>query len=170
MGAYLSGVTPLRRYPRTVLVPQPAAGSDWSYTVPGGVMWRLVTVLGQFATSAVVASRAPFLTVSDGATVYLKVPPQATQAASNTDQYVWWRDAPQYAVGGGVVQPIPELTLMPGYAIAALTTALDVGDQWSGVVLHVIETMIGAGPIDLNTVPEMVVLTMPAGGSGGSIS
>lgn len=173
MDARISGERPLRRYPRVVQVPKPALGADWSTTVPAGKTWGIRLARATLTCSAAAATRVPSLDLSDGTTTFAAIPPVETLVASDVASLTWLESV-SYVLNVTpskyLVQPIPALTLWPGYTIASLTTALDAGDQWSGVVLYVIETMIGAGPIDLNTVPEMVVLTMPAGGGGGAIT
>lgn len=157
MGAPYSGESPFRRVRRIVSGNAPAVGADWTVTVPAGFTWRLVSVIADLTTSAAVANRDPHFTVSDGTTVFEIVPPSAMQAASLTRHYIWFPGADAIAIGAGICQAIPELVLPAGFVVASNTVALDVGDQWTKPVLHVIETTVRDGSIDLGDVPDMVI-------------
>lgn len=130
------------RLQRTVVVPNPAVGADWSQVVPGGVIWELLSLDVIFATSAVVATRVPALYVRDSdnrALYHLSMP--ASLAASGAAEWT-------LAVGLGVTTsttaqaaplPSPAIVLQPGSIVRVTTTALDAGDQWSNIFMTVRE-------------------------------
>lgn len=160
----ISDQSPWRRYRRTVAGTQPAAGTDWSLTVPAGSLYALVSVYAELVTSATVADRAPRLQLSTGDQVYLDIVPQAAQAASLTYRYQWGRHIGTYALGAGQVIGIPEIVLEPGSTVAVVTDNLDGTDQWSAPVLYLVETVYRGGQADLAEAPEMrvEVLSAPA--------
>lgn len=165
MGDRQAGVTALRRYPRAVQVPQPAAGADWTITVPAGVLWRLVSAFGLLATSSAVANRTAVLSIGDGDTEFCRIPATGVQAASLTESYTWGVGLDSENTGPSQSQAIPEYVLHAGAIVKSATANVDVGDQWSAVVLYVIETMVGGGPVDLMDIPELIVQL--AGGMAG---
>ena len=144
--AGLTEVVTTSRYPRVAVPAAPAAGADWSLTVPGGFRWRLVSLVGRLVTSATVANRYPTLTLSDGTTVFARVPAITAAVASGTSFY-WW------AIGGGSYVPstlttpqslwLPDMWLESGYVVNANTSALDATDQWSQVAAYVVESRTG---------------------------
>src|SRR6516162_1693189 len=46
-------------YKRPVAITTPAAGANWTVTVPGGRMWRPIAINATLVTSAAVANRIP---------------------------------------------------------------------------------------------------------------
>lgn len=153
----VSGEDRWRRSRIVVSVPQPAAGADWSVTVPGGHTWAPVTIAGQLLTSAAVATRAVRLTFGDGNAPFVDLPSAATQAASLTRKYSYWPTAEPVATAGDIETAIPPLVLPAGWTIASATDLLDVADQWSAVKLHVIDTWIRQGDINIDELPDIIV-------------
>lgn len=157
MGRSYSGETAWRRSRIVVPVASPAAGSDWSLTVPAGHVYRLVSIYGELVTSAAVATRVPFLTVSDGVSAFLKVPPFASQVASLTRRYAWFPESGGDATGLGIASPFPGLALVAGWSLAAATDLLDVADQWSSVRVCVEDTTVQDGSVDIDGLPDLLV-------------
>lgn len=127
---------------RVVQIPTPAAGADWSVTVPGGRQWRISAGRAIFTTSAVVASRIPRLTLSDGTTIYWENSVQATMVASNVYRLGFSAGGAQQSTGNANVDSaltLPDLWLPGGHQFMTQTTAIDVGDQWSGLALFISE-------------------------------
>lgn len=164
MGQIISGESAWRRTRRTFTGTAPAAGSDWTVTVPAGKVWRVLSVRASLVTSATVANRAPALTVSDGSAVFLTVPAPAVQAASLTGVFDWYEYASAQAVGNVQAAALPELIIPAGFVLASSTAAIAAGDQWSAPVVYVIETWDRRGPIELLDAAEVqvVVLASPA--------
>jgi len=166
MGGRISGEAPWRRYRIVNQVASPAAGSDWSVAVPAGRIWRITSIVAKLVTSATVATRNPYLVVSDGTTNAVRVLPYASQAASLTGLYSWLTECSSTVVGNDQQNDIPELTLTAGWTIGTLTSGLAAGDQWSDIALFVLETLYRPGDIDISEVPELVVQIAP--GMGGA--
>ena len=123
-----------------VILPAPAAGAQWSYTVDGRYWERLVAVKFVFTTSAVVANRFPVLALEDANnTVITAVPGGNSVAASSTLTTYLVNDGPAYAGGsvGNTYGFLPDILVPPGYSWVSQTAAMDVGDAYSGIVLTV---------------------------------
>lgn len=161
MGQPISGERPWRRSRQIIVGAAPAAGADWSVTVPAGELWELRSVFAQLVTSAAVATRGARLVVNDGTAAFLTLPAPATQAASLTGTYTWAPHGPQLALAQANIGFVPELSLMPGWSIASSTAAIDAGDQWTAPRLYVVRTTVRSGDIDLGELPELVVAMGP---------
>ncbi|MBZ5560176.1 MAG: hypothetical protein LAO77_23205 [Acidobacteriia bacterium] len=128
--APLDGVGCLRSISGT----QPGAGAEISEVVPAGARWELLAFEADLATSAAAANRVPQLTIDDGANVYARVPINNNETASHT-----WRNSFQAGVplnfdGTRFLVTAPLLAgirLAAGHRIKTVTSAIDVGDQWS---------------------------------------
>jgi hypothetical protein len=160
--ARFSGETTFRRVRRTIAVDRPAVGLDWTTTVPAGHVWELATVFASLTSSAVVANRVPRLVVTAEGVTILDAPPAAVQAASLTRRYSWAGYEAAYQVDTGVAVPLPPLVLAEGATVGSLTTALDVGDQWSAPVLYVVDSWVRGGAIDLGSLPDLRVEVVSA--------
>lgn len=165
MGSPISGESPFERIRRTFIGVAPSAGADWSVTVPGGVVWRVLSILASLTSSATAGTRAVNLTVSDGKTVFVDAAPAGTQAISLTYKYAWWKEAGGLAVGTTVCQPIPPLDLPAGFVIASSTANISATDQWTAPVLYVVEAKTKQGPIEIDMLPDMVVELVTGQGS-----
>lgn len=121
----------------------PAAGSQWSETVPAGKAWRLKAIYATLVTSAVVGNRLSSLSITDGTNTILLIPDTTNVAASLTAKYLWMpygggSYTPGVAVG--VVNPLPEDFIVgPGYVLASTVSGMDAGDNWGAPVFTVEE-------------------------------
>jgi hypothetical protein len=124
----------------------PTAGTDFKITVPGQSVWEIVAITALLTPSAVVANRAPVLTVTDGSSTVTKIGPPAVVVAATATTFGWLEDGPTSgATTVGAIQnvKIPGFMLGPGWTIGPVTGAIDVGDTWTNVVLTVIEVFVG---------------------------
>jgi len=125
----------------------PAAGADFAITqavaanarVAGG-LWVLKAVHAKLVTSAVVATRIPrFQIVDPSGNIAYEV--TAAAVGVTASQSVVCALVPGVNIAqvgnGGIgynVLPIPaDLELDAGWRVQSITTAIDVGDQWSQV-------------------------------------
>jgi hypothetical protein len=130
------------RLVKPVKINSPAAGADWIATVPGGVIWEVLSIKATLVTSAIVANRNAVLRVTDADTnVLYSIAPAASQAASSNFQYSWIQGLGTSLSSNGLQNPLPTppVPLSNGFVVRAATTLLDVGDQWSGITLMVRE-------------------------------
>ncbi len=164
-----SNEAPWRRSRIVVPVANPAAGADWSFTVPAGHVYRLVSVFAQLVTSAVVANRQALLTVTDGTGTFLRLPAAAVQAASGTVTYSWMAGGVAYlSLPASQAAFLPDLNLMPAWGLASSTALIDVGDQWSGIRLHVIDTTVKDAGVDIDAIPDVIVEVLAPSANGAS--
>lgn len=130
------------RLTQEIALPNPAAGVDPSTVLPSGATWELLAVSAQLVSSAVVANRRPALRVTDqNGRFPSRIESAQVQAASLTGIFTWLAGLGSAVVGiqTDLILPSPPLVILPGHTLAFVTANLDVGDQWSNVVLTVRE-------------------------------
>lgn len=121
-----------------VLIGNPAAGADWTYTAPNTV--ELLAVGATLVTSAAVANRVPRLRFLDNAAHQLTTAPlQSNLVASTTAFCSWYPGATSNGLGGAAVQSMPGGIWLPaGFVVNVSTANIDVADQWSNIALTLI--------------------------------
>lgn len=157
MGGRVSGESAWRRSRIAVPVASPAAGADWTLTVPAGHLYQLLAVFATLTTSAVAATRIARLTLSDGVRTLADVPPISSQITTLVRRYLWLPAGQAYATGLGILSPLPDLTLAAGWTVGTTTDAIDAGDQWSGIFVHVLDVTARRGKLDLSEYPDWLV-------------
>lgn len=132
----------MNRTIRVVQIANPAAGADWSVTVPGGRLWRPLGITAKLVTSAVAGTRSPALKLTDQTNTLVELAPFSTQATGLTVLYSWSNGSVSGAgssATGVITTALPDWVLPAGYVIGPTTAAIDTGDQWSQVVAWVEE-------------------------------
>lgn len=157
MQGRISGEAPWRRSRIVQGVSNPAAGADWSQSVPGSHLWTVRAVTATLATSAVVANRQARLILGDGTNTFATLTAPAVQAASLTHVYTWAIGVTPVALGLQQLSAMAILDLPVGWTIGVSTLALDAGDQWSAIRLSLIDMTARFGDLDLDTAPELLV-------------
>lgn len=116
-------------------VSNPAAGVDWTYTIPVGLQQTLISVRAVLTTSAAVANRFPVLRItSPTGQILADVSALAAVTAGSTVIFVWMAGAPANNVNNVQQMSLPSgLRLMGGSSIQVLTSGLQAGDQWSAI-------------------------------------
>lgn len=135
-----------RSYPRTVVGADPAVNVEATLTVPGGVVWELLTVHIPLTTDANAANRVPTLVIDDGAIIVARYEPPSSIAATRSDRLTWSAGGVnQVRVNNdiGVALPTPPLLLLSGWRVRTLTANLQVGDNYGAPSAYVIETLPG---------------------------
>ena len=129
---------------RSIAISNPAAGVDWTQTVPAGVTWILRAACGTLTTSASVANRQVSLVVTDATpNILLDSPAGSLEAASLGDSFSWFNGAAAVIEGAEVIGGLPtEFRCPAGWIIKSTTTNIQAADQWSAVSLTV-EEFIG---------------------------
>lgn len=127
-------------------VSNPAAGADWSLTVPLNAAWLVRTISAVFTTSVAVANRSPRLQYTDGTTVILDHPQPLVIAASTAARVTW---SPGAANSGPVASNqsagiTGAIRLQGNFVIRTTTSLIDVADQWSSIRV-VVEEQNGLG-------------------------
>lgn len=116
-------------------VANPAAGADWTYTVPAGLQQTLISVRAVLTTSAAVANRFPVLRItSPTGQILADVSALAAETASSTVTYVWMAGAPANNVNNVQQMSLPSgLRLLGSSTIQTITSGIQAGDQWSAI-------------------------------------
>jgi len=119
-------------------VAQPAAGQNWTFTVPANTVYKLDTFSFTLVTSATVATRFITLEFTDASGNIIFAATNGTgQAASLTARTTASRFINYLAVAGsnasGSQFPLPDVWLPAGYIVKVVTTNLDAADQFSAV-------------------------------------
>lgn len=121
---------------RLVAGSTPAAGAEFSETVPTGVRWELLSFKVTLTTSAAVSNRRVYLTIDDGATRWYAASANLVQAASQGWDYIY---APaeasnQDTTRGVIMVPIGAgLKLLSGYRLRSNSAPFDAADQYSAL-------------------------------------
>lgn len=142
------GVRTVVPYVKLVKVQNPAVGVEFSLTAPGNGLWRVMSVVFRFVTSAVVATRTLTLVADDGTDVFFRTNASLQQVAAATVDYGAFEGASSGGFAGVVgIAPLIQdgIWLQPGWRLRSLTTAIDGGDQYSQIVALVEEYPSGPG-------------------------
>ncbi len=118
---------------RSVLGTAPAAGADWTQTVPTSARWRVRGFTASLTTSAVAGTRQPQIQVTDGVNVLFTIDAANTLAASLTAAFSWvpgYPNTPLAVATRTTFIPL-DLTLFAGWIIRASTVNIQAGDQWT---------------------------------------
>lgn len=137
-----AGVRGREVIPRVIPVASPIAGADWSITVPGGVMWHVMSIGTLFTPSAVVANRSPTLRLKDADGLALAgVGVANVIAASGTTRIFWEKGVGSFNAIGIMSSPLPTAFqfALAGWTISTTTSAIDATDAWSQIVVNVME-------------------------------
>lgn len=129
----------------SILGTAPAAGAEFSQTVPTNARWRLRGCRVQFTTSAAVATRFVNLAVDDGANTFYLIPSPTSFAASAspTIDFVAGLGASTTA-GQDFVATLPgEIPMLAGWRVRSFTTSLQAGDQYGAPRFFVEEVIEG---------------------------
>ena len=130
---------------RTVIGTDPAAGANFSVTVPTGARWRLQTVDVSMVTSGTAANREMVLVIDDGTTTLARVPQGTAQIASLTRSYSYYESASRNTIAqaGNFDAALPPIVLLAGSRIMSAVTNIEVDDDIGPPTLLVEEWLEG---------------------------
>lgn len=143
MSDLLKAVAQPVTYERTfqvIRVPNPAAGAQFSVTVPGDQAWRVLSVAALLTTSAVAGNRSCALLADDQQSVYLAADADVAITANLAVTVSWALGlitSTSVATGGVASAGLSDLVLPPGHRLRSAVTAFDVADQWSSIAIAV---------------------------------
>jgi hypothetical protein len=124
----------------TIVVPDPAAGAEFTYLLPAGRRYKILSIAFTFTSSAGVATRQVSIYVSRTALAVYASVAQATQVASKIYQYFFAplnRDMAA-AINDIVTVPLSNpLVLLPGDSLISYTPLKVAGDQYSDISMQV---------------------------------
>lgn len=111
----------------------PAAGADWTYTVPVGQSLSVETLQFSFTTGVTVANRTTQIIIDDGANELWRWVSPTVQAASTTVEYVGAQSSVEYGAIRNNVQAfeLPNLVLLAGYRVRSVTLNIQATDQYT---------------------------------------
>lgn len=117
-----------------VQVANPAAGAEFTLTVPGDGDVQLISLAFTLTTSAAVANRRVVLLADNQSDIWSVCPAAGDQAASLATRYGAFVGAPSNAFGAlaaTIPLPGPAFILPAGHRLRSSTFAIDAGDQYS---------------------------------------
>jgi len=123
--------------------PCPAVGTDWVYNVPTNAQQKVTSCRATLTTNGTIADRIVALVVSDGTPVEVAPVAIEVQTASQTVTYTWCHGCPSQFVKQVVGNyqsflPLPsDLELTEGQQLKTVTSNIQAGDQWSGIVCKI---------------------------------
>lgn len=130
---------------RLIPVADPAAGADWTVTVPGGVQWKIIGGYAALTASATTADRLAYTYVTiDGYGVVYAYSTSAV-VASTSGHYTITSDPAVVAAGiNSDAQSLvyPSVYFPESTEIGTNTLNLEEGDQWSQIVLWIEEVYV----------------------------
>lgn len=121
-----------------VAIPNPAAGADWSYTIPGAYWRRVVCGTAKFTASAAVAARNPVLNVTYEGTLVSSQPQANNPAAGQAwllNIVTLFDTVFASATSFRDCLALPDKWWEPGTTISTTTTNIQAGDQWSAIFI-----------------------------------
>lgn len=125
---------------RVIPIPDPAAGSQVSLSVPGGRAWILHSVRVVLTTSAAVANRLMILRIMAGEHESIRFTASAVQTASTSMIYAFAPDIASVSTSVVTMVPIAStLVLLPGFRLETAVDSLQATDVLSGTVVTVTE-------------------------------
>jgi len=120
-------------------IANPAAGAEFSITIPAGEYWKINQIYATLTTDATVASRRPVLALRDIAGTQTRIPSAADITAGQAAKLHWFKGAGVINDATGLYQSMPfpmELLLSPGYIILSATANIQAADQWSAISIY----------------------------------
>lgn len=122
---------------QVVSVSNPAAGADFSYTVPTGSRWKLISASYTLTTDANVANRLARIRVKRGTPVILMAAASAVQAAgAAATNYFQLGAVVNVVASTSQIQVLSQYpTLVAGDVIDSFLLNKQAGDQISAVTL-----------------------------------
>lgn len=125
----------------SVLIANPAAGADWTFTAAAGQRASVKSFSAVFTASAAVGNRNMTLILDDGVNTVIQI----SALISVTAGQVVGLNGTTFNQPAGVVTTIlpisfpPNLFLEPGWRFRTFTNNIQAADQWSGIALAVEE-------------------------------
>lgn len=121
----------------TSTVSNPAAGADWTYTVPAGVQQTLISVRAVLTTGGAALTAPVILRItSPTGQIIADVAAISAQGAGATVTYSWVAGAQSTSSANFQQMSLPTgLRLLPGSTIQTITAGIAAPDQWSAITV-----------------------------------
>jgi len=123
----------------SIQVAAPAAGADFSQTVPGNRIWNLRSCRISLTTAVAVANRYVILQITDGTNIKVRWYPAITQPAGQTTEYDFQQGSLSQTGGAPFILsyiPTP-FFIRSGWVIQTATVNIQAADQFSAAELIV---------------------------------
>ena len=138
-------------------VAQPAAGANTSVQVDGRNYWRVLGARATLTTDANVANRLLSLDFINGRSItYMRNQPPVVIIASTTNQAFEWKEqltGSEWNSNTPVHTPVSSIFLPPGTLVQWTVTAIQAGDQLSGLSLTIERFQVGPYGYEVGWVP-----------------
>lgn len=119
-----------------ITIADPAAGANFTHTVPTGIDQRIVSLSGLLVTSATVATRQMRFTFDDATNIFAHCGSTTTTSASQTNRFGALLGGNQGGIAGSFTEgSLPNIWLPPGFRLNSAIGNIQVGDQLSGIFL-----------------------------------
>lgn len=141
-GSALEGSLEGDGYVRSLTGTNPALGSNASETVPTGARWQLLELRVRLTTGVVVATRRPFVVLSQGGNAQLTSVQPGTMVASSAQDWYWamgaWLSTSLSSLAGLAGLP-QETILIAGDQISLSAENISGGDDFDAPIFTVRE-------------------------------
>ena len=127
---------------RVIKIADPGVGLDFQHAQEANVRWRIMSLSCTFTASGNAATREINLDIVDGGNVVLRLHIRNAVIAGETWSINFYVAGinPALAAGRVIAGCLPEkLLINGGKTITSYTTAIDAGDQYSGIYMMVEE-------------------------------
>lgn len=153
-------------------ISNPAAGANFTYTVPPGPPVSLQAINATLVTSAAVANRRVLFQVKDASgNLDTEVQGSGIVPASTTlNAFLSLGNTNNPNSTSGIsLGPVPPVTMQPGWTLSSAISLIDAGDQLSAITVTVLPYAAGEGGsfIQSTFLPGMVIYADSAAGSTG---
>lgn len=119
----------------TIQQANPAAGADWTFTVPTNTRLRIISMEAQLAVANSGAARPVELIVDDGANIIARMATNVAAPINGTSSINFSAaGTPSASIASDLYAQMPStLTLAAGQRIRSNTTNIVAGDSWSNI-------------------------------------
>lgn len=127
---------------RERLIPNPAEGADWTFTLPAGAAYQLLLATATLTTGAEAGNRFPTLAFQNGDSLTFFRTVDSTAIPTGIAASISFGPDISTATGNSgqlATIALPFLILDAGWKITAITSGLLAKDQWSSIRLYLAE-------------------------------
>lgn len=121
------------------VVPVPAAGREWVFTIPADHVWWVHSVHCHFTAGLGGPNRGILLAIDDGTVAFIDLPIQAN-IPGGTPRHFTWAAGTVFVVDTVTVSstaPLPAPLFLPaGYSLQTATSNLAGTDQYSNIYIY----------------------------------
>ncbi|OGK10160.1 MAG: hypothetical protein A2Y63_00275 [Candidatus Riflebacteria bacterium RBG_13_59_9] len=119
-----------------LIVPNPAIGANWEYSVPTGCLFQIHHITFQLSTDATVSNRQPFMALNYAGSRMSAFANTQVQAASQARVWIFTLGLPTsaQAIGTVLICGLPTIIMLrPDWVFASAIYNLQAGDQLTAI-------------------------------------